>query len=376
MKLHSLPRKARKILFTLFGMAGAVGALWWALFALKPYDITPEQLAARYAHTAAATPDPNSNPNPNPNRTFNSNSSPNSRSNSNSSLAPASAPAAWAPAPSPTDVKLEAPRRITVGQTAAWASDFRMPSFDGAVASGRIVHPTDPAMLGTPRPVLLGLHAMGRSHRRWSEAELNGKPTIENTHRVAELALQQGYVVIALDAREHGDRKNADKPLTPRQLLRNLHWWGEREPYERLIVDTVKDWRVLLDWVVQQPQFDRRSIHAAGYSMGAQMALLLAGTDGRVRAVAAMVPPGLTDTVAVVAPLNVAAQLAATRVWLLTADDDDHASVHENAALFAALPGAGKQHLRFAGGHVLPANYVERLRPWLTEAGRSANAAP
>jgi dienelactone hydrolase len=336
MQLHTWPRKARTILFTLFGMAGAVGALWWALFALKPYDITPEQLAARYAH--------------------------------------ATAPAASAPASAA--VKLGAPQRITVGQTAAWASDLAVPSFDGAVANGRIVYPADPALLGIPRPVLLGLHAMGRSHGRWSAAELKGRRTIENTHRLAELALQQGYVVIALDAREHGDRKSADKPLTPRKLLRNLHWWGEREPYERLIVDTVKDWRVLLDWVVQQPQFDRSDIRAAGYSMGAQMALLLAGTDGRVSAVAAMVPPGLTNTVAVVAPRNVAAQLAATRVWLLTADDDEHASVHENAALFAALPGAGKQHLRFAGGHLLPADYVERLRPWLTEAGRSANAAP
>jgi len=346
MQLHSWPRKARKILFTLFGFAGAIGALWWALFALKPYDITPEQLAARYAHTATSS-------------------------------APASASiSAPAPARAAATVQLAPLQRITVGQTAAWASDFRIPSFDGAVANGRIVYPADPALRATPRPVLLGLHAMGRSHKRWSEAELKGKRTIENTHRLAELALQEGYVVIALDAREHGDRKNADKPLTPRQLLRNLHWWGQREPYERLIVDSVKDWRVLLDWVVQQPQFDRSSIRAAGYSMGAQMALLLAGTDGRVSAVAAIVPPGLTNNVAVVAPHNVAAQLAATRVWLLTADDDGHASVDQNASLFAALPGAGKQHLRFAGGHLLPADYVERLRPWLTEPGRSAHAAP
>jgi dienelactone hydrolase len=330
MKLDSWPRKARTIMFTLFGTAGAVGALWWTLFALKPYDITPEELAARYAHTAAA----------------------------------------------PAGVQLDTPQRITVGETTAWASDFRMPSFDGAVAIGRIVYPTDPALLGAPRPVLLGLHAMGRSHRRWSEAAIKGKPTIENTHRLAELALQQGHVVIALDAREHGDRKNADKPLTPRQLLRSLHWWGEREPYEQLIVDSVKDWRVLLDWVVQQPQFDHGRIHAAGYSMGAQMALLLAGTDGRVNAVAAMVPPGLTNTVAVVAPINVAARLSATRVWMLTADDDEHASAEENAALFRALPGAGKQHLRFDGGHLLPADYVERLRPWLAVAGRSVDAAP
>ena len=103
-------------------------------------------------------------------------------------------------------------------------------------------------------------------------------------------------------------------PCAPANCLRNLHWWGEREPCERLIVDTVKDWRVLLDWVAQHPQFDRSDIRAAGYGMGAQMALLLAGTDGRVSAVAAMVPPGLTHRVAVVAPLNVAPQLAATRV--------------------------------------------------------------
>jgi dienelactone hydrolase len=336
MQLRSWPRKARLIMFTLLGTASALGALWWALFALKPYDITPDQLAARYAHTTAHT-------------------------------TATAAPAA---------VQLGALQRITVGETAAWASDFLMPSFDGAVANGRIVYPADPALLAAPRPVLLGMHAMGRSHVRWSQAEFKGRRTLENTHRLTEMALQQGYVVISLDAREHGDRKNVDKPLTARELLRNLHWWGEREPYERLIVDTVKDWRVLLDWVAQQPQFDRSDIRAAGYSMGAQMALLLAGTDGRVSAVAAMVPPGLTNRVAVVAPLNVAPQLAGSRVWLLTADDDDHASVRENAALFEALPGAGKQHLRFAGGHLLPNDYVERLRPWLTEAGRSASATP
>jgi dienelactone hydrolase len=311
-------------MFTLVGFAGALGALWWALFALKPYDITPEQLAARYAHTTASA-----------------------------------APAA---------VRLSTAQPITLGQTAAWASDLALPSFDGVVAPGRIIYPADPALHAAPRPVLLALHAMGRTHWRWSQAEFKGRPTIENTHRVAELALQQGYVVIALDAREHGDRKNADKPLNSRELLRNLHWWGEREPYERLIVDTVKDWRVLLDWVVQQPQFDRSNIRAAGYSMGAQMALLLAGTDARVSAVAAMVPPGLSNRVAAVAPLNVAPQLAATPVWLLTADDDDYASIDDNAALFAALPGAGKQHLRFAGGHLLPADYVARLLPWLTKA--------
>jgi CheY-like chemotaxis protein len=38
------------------------------------------------------------------------------------------------------------------------------------------------------------------------------------------------------------------------------------------------------------------------------------------------------------------------------------------------LPAA-KQHLRFPGGHLLPAGYVEQLRPWL-ETGTASRAGP
>lgn len=107
-----------------------------------------------------------------------------------------------------------------------------------------------------------------------------------------------------------------------------------------------------------------RRVQAAGYSMGAQMALLLAGTDGRVKAVAAMVPPHLDDKVAAVAPRHAFAGLAATRVWLLSADRDDYASAQQSADLFAALPGPDKRHLRFDSGHALPSAYVAQLAPW------------
>ena len=83
-----------------------------------------------------------------------------------------------------------------------------------------------------------------------------------------------------------------------------------------------------------------------------------------VSAVLAMVPPHLDNKVAAVAPRNLLAGLAGKKVWLLTADDDDHASEADNAALFEALPGVDKQHLRFAGGHVLPEGYAERLSDW------------
>ncbi len=327
------PRRPLRLLkitmLSLFGLAGALAALWWALFALKPYALAPGELAARYAVPPAAG---------------------------------ASAAAQIRLTPVPAD------------GLPGLAFDLQGRSFDGEPLLGRIVFPRDPRdpdRAGAPMPLLLALHGLGRTHLRWWQAELRGRPTLENTHRVAELALRQGYAVLALDARLHGQRKAG---FAASELLEDLHWWGRREPYERMVVDTVRDYRVALDWALAQPHIDAGRVAAAGYSMGAQMALLLAGVDGRVSAVAAMVPPHLDDKVAAVAPRNALAGLEGLRVWLLSADDDDYAPQAANAALFDAIPAADKQHLRFAGGHALPASYVERLRPWFHAPPRAAVA--
>lgn len=303
-------KKAGRLMAGLLGAAALAGALWWAVFGLKPYAPSPAELQARYA------------------------------------IAPVAAP----------QVQLGAVETLAGGHR---AQTLRLRSFDGAEVVGRIVYPAEAR---GPAPLLLGLHAMGRAHQRMLQAEFNGRPTIEQTHRIAEMALARGYAVLALDAREHGERKNPGH--TVKDIMRDLHWWGRREPYERMIVDTVRDYRVLLDWAAQQPGLDARRIRVAGYSMGGQMALLLGGLDPRIEAVAAIVPPHLDDKVAAVSPQRLLAGLAGKRVWLLSADDDEHASAAQNQALFDALPAADKRHLRFPGGHVLPVGYAERLRDW------------
>lgn len=325
-------QKHRKILLrtmmSLLGLTAAAGALWWALFSLKPYGITPEALQARYEHKV--------------------------------------------PASRATAVRLGPVQQTTVGSTGAWATELRFASFDGSEVVGRLVLPDDPQRRDAnapPRPVLLALHGMNRTHWRWWLAEFKGRPTFESTHLLAEQALRRGHAVLALDARWHGERKDPLQPSFVSEMMDDLHLWGRREPYERLIVDTVKDYRMLLDWVQLQPQFDATRVRAAGYSMGAQMALLLAAADPRVRSVAAMVPPHVDNKVAVVAPINVAPRLKEVQVWLLTGHGDQYATAQQNAQLFAALPGPGRQHLSFPGGHLLAADYVAKLEEWWLEGG-------
>lgn len=302
----------RKTLLRAFGAllacAALLGALWWALFGLKAYTLSPADLQTRYQPGAATPPE-----------------------------------LQWQALP-------------------GHAQALRFKSFDGAPVNGRLVYPSDPAQASRPFPLLIALHAMGRSHKRWWQPDIDGRPTREQTHRITELALAQGYAVLALDARLHGERKDPQQDL--RRLIRDLHLWGAREPYERMIVDTVRDYRHALDALQGLPQLDARRVAVVGYSMGAQMALLLGGADARVQAVAALVPPHLDDKVAVVAPRSLLPGLVNKRVWLFSASDDEYASEAQSRALFDAIPSTDKQHLHFEGGHLLPARYVDALRPW------------
>ena len=320
---------------SLIGLAAAAAAIWHFVW-LKPYSITSTELQARYAYGSPASTRAEITP-------------VDARNDAQSD----------AQSDSQSDAQTDAQ---TDARTDAHSVAIRLQSFDGALFWGRITNPSDPALTTRPFPVLIGMHAMGRNHMRWWQAEFKERPTIEQTHRITQMALQQGYAVVAIDARAHGLRKMVDQQV--RSAMRDMHWFGKRQAYERMIIDTVRDHRVLLDWLVTQPHLDANRIKAAGYSMGAQGALLLAGLDDRVRAVAAMVPPHLGDNVAAVAPINLVAGLQGKRVWLLTADEDDHASPKQNQALFDAIPSQDKKHLRFRSGHLLPKDYVEQLSAW------------
>lgn len=233
---------------------------------------------------------------------------------------------------------------------------FTFESFDGEVVYGQISYPDEKS---EQYPVLIGISAMGRSYVRWWVDSFNGNPTVTQVKKIADLADRNGYVVISIDARYHGKRKDPDRTL--RSIMNDLHFFGDKSDYEAMIRDTVLDHRVLLDWIERQNNLDMTKIRVAGYSMGGQIALILGSIDGRVSEVISIVPPFVDDKIARVAPKNLVSLLGDKPVLLITADNDENAKEKENDFLFSLMPGANKERIDFEGGHILPEGYVDRL---------------
>lgn len=294
-----------KIMITFTAVVAVLGSIWYGLFGLKSYEITDEQLTQAYA-ISSDTP------------------------------------------------------KVTITPVNETAFDLSFQSFDGETVNGRIVYPDVPRVDGQ-YPLLIGLHGMGRAHVRWWQDSFKDRPTLEQTDKLTQIALNKGYAVIALDARNHGERKTPEYSI--KNTMIDLKVWGKREPYEALIRDTVKDYRMLLNWLDTQPQFDASKTAAIGYSMGAQMSLLLSAFDGRVEQTLAIVPPYIGQGTALVSPSNAVGHLQG-KVWLATADNDDYASQKENKDIFERIATSDKKHLEFKGEHILPEGYYQQLTGW------------
>ncbi|WP_299586191.1 alpha/beta fold hydrolase [uncultured Microbulbifer sp.] len=155
---------------------------------------------------------------------------------------------------------------------------FSFSSFDGDRVNGQIRYPQTEK---PSYPVLLGVSAMGRSHERWWGDSYKGRPTITQVNKITDIANSKGYAVIAIDARYHGIRKDPERPLS--SIMKKLHFFGDKTAYENMIRKTVLDYRVLIDWISTQPQLDKTNINLAGYSMGAQIVLLLSALEENIQ---------------------------------------------------------------------------------------------
>ena len=197
----------------------------------------------------------------------------------------------------------------------------------------------------------LMLHPMGRDENIWwSEDNALSGGAISTRLR------QQGYAVLSLDARRHGKRTLSDMGLG--ELLKRAHGKHPRQ-YTDMIVGTVRDYRLALHWLKNTLDLSDTSIFAIGYSMGAQMSLLLASYESDINQLLVMVPPYVQQKNSPVAPRYHVAKINQAQLMMFVAKQDPYSSEVENQEVFDKVSTKNKNIKWFDSGHLLPKAYLQ-----------------
>lgn len=109
--------------------------------------------------------------------------------------------------------------------------------------------------------------------------------------------------------------------------------WSNR--YREMIVQSVLDYRSLLDILTVRAEVDSTRVGAMGYSLGGMMTFILTGVDSRIKvAVTCSAPPFQRNSLrAAVAPQNFAPAIAGRPFLMLAGSRDGGGIVDEASAL-------------------------------------------
>ena len=225
-------------------------------------------------------------------------------------------------------------------------AEIRFTSDDGQVVNGLIAFPKDKT---SSNKLALALHPMGIDQQFW----WSSKSPLAAQKMTARLR-EQGYTVISLDARQHGERGR--EGFSPRELIKRAHS-AEPRVYIDTIIGSVRDYRIVLSWA--KNEFNPNEVLVMGYSMGAQMSLLLASFEPSVSTVVAMVPPFVGSPTSPVAPRIHVGRITDAKVLWLAGSNDPHSDRDQTQETFDQIASTDKTLTWFESGHRLPPEFLD-----------------
>ncbi|WP_157962318.1 alpha/beta fold hydrolase [Winogradskyella aurantiaca] len=224
------------------------------------------------------------------------------------------------------------------------------------------------------------LHGLGDSKDDWlfpSEPYLQWS---QNTTAIKDSLLQLGYNLIIPDAKFHGER-SYELGFRPPTSLPPVVSNNETDTllFEQLMTSTVKDLRIIMDYIERNNADASTNFMALGYSMGGNLALLTSMFDQRITCVVACVPPlnlparGL-ETFDTWSPKVIQGQLDITPMThvlrqkspllLLMGKKDFYTTSAEFSKFYNLLTTNEKLLKTFNAGHILPDNYRMDAIAW------------
>ena len=226
------------------------------------------------------------------------------------------------------------------------------------------------------------LHGLGDTKEDWVHPSEPYLDWSRNITSIKDSLITLGYNLLIPDAKFHGER-NYELDFKPPESLppiisRNIN---DSKLFETLMTSTVKDLRIIMDYIQKRNTKSDQSFSVIGYSMGGNFAILLSVFDERISSVVACVPPinlpargiesfnwpekiiqGQID----ITPMTYA-KLQSTSIILLMGKKDFFSTADEVTDFFKKVPTKDKELKYFDSGHILPNEYKNDAIQWIID---------
>jgi len=226
------------------------------------------------------------------------------------------------------------------------------------------------------------LHGLGGNKMYWIYPSMPYLQYTKNLTAIKDSLLSLGFNLVIIDAKYHGERTYElgfrDPSDLPPQLSQNM---DDADLFYNMIVSTVREVRLIMDYLEQVNKEPDIKFNLVGYSMGGSIALILNSIDSRINSTVACVPPlgrpyselnglnwpdELGEKMQRISPLYCATHQQAP-VILLMGKTDFFTPAEEANAFFEQLIINDKELKFFDSGHELPDEYINDVIEWITQ---------
>jgi len=213
-----------------------------------------------------------------------------------------------------------------------------------------------------PYPIVLMLHGLGHEKESWWDGE-----TYCNGLLLTKDLLKAGYAVMMLDAYYFGERMNRNDYEHPRVFAFEKQWVYR---LNNSMVQTIKDYRRAMDYLVTRPEIDTSRIGVVGYSMGGIQTFVLTAADSRIKiSVTSVAPPlalkGPEMKYYTTAPENYAPRIGSRPFLMLMATEDDNYTPEQGQQLYELINSSVKDIKWYNSGHSLPPEWTGEALTWI-----------